>query len=263
MTPDRTLWDIDAFFVLLRRARRRVLMLDYDGTLAPFHINPARAVPYPGIKALLARLMAQAGTRLVIVSGRWIQDLVPLLGLEQLPEIWGSHGWERRQANGAYTGASLDLEMRKIFEEASAAVAVTEALGARIERKPTCLAVHWRGLPAVTTHRIKDRVCENWTRMASDERVVWHEFDGGIELRLAGFDKGSVVQEILREEGTEAACAYLGDDHTDEAAFAAMPDEGAAVLVHPYYRVTAAHYWIRPPSGVRRFLPRWIEAGAR
>ena len=79
----------------ISRAPGRVLMLDYDGTLAPFQVRPERATPYPGVREALEDLVEDGGTRVVIVSGRPAADLVPLLGLRQTPEIWGGHGWER------------------------------------------------------------------------------------------------------------------------------------------------------------------------
>ena len=79
----------------LRSASKRALLLDYDGTLAPFRVEPRKAFPYPGVRQVLNRLMRTQGIRIVIVTGRWIKDLLPLLQLEIQPEIWGSHGLER------------------------------------------------------------------------------------------------------------------------------------------------------------------------
>jgi trehalose 6-phosphate phosphatase len=62
--------DLPAFYDRLAAAPQRVLMLDYDGTLAPFNIRPDRAFPYPGVAELLEALMSQGDTRVVIVSGR-------------------------------------------------------------------------------------------------------------------------------------------------------------------------------------------------
>src|SRR6185437_15422137 len=58
-----------AFFERLRQASSRVLLLDYDGTLAPFTPDREHAFPYPGIPELISRIV-RAGTRVVLVSGR-------------------------------------------------------------------------------------------------------------------------------------------------------------------------------------------------
>lgn len=86
------------------------------------------------------------------------------------------------------------------------------------------------------------------------------EFDGGVELRVSGRNKGSVVREVLAEEPTDAAVAYLGDDWTDEDAFRALRGRGLGVLVRDELRPTAAELWIRPPHQLVEFLDRWRAA---
>lgn len=38
--------------------------------------------------------MAQSGSRVVIVTGRGLEDAVPTLPLKRAPEVWGAHGWQ-------------------------------------------------------------------------------------------------------------------------------------------------------------------------
>ncbi len=79
----------------LRSAPRSLLMLDYDGTLAPFHIDRFAACPYPGVEERLATLSGLARVRLVLVSGRPARELRDLLPPSTKAEIWGSHGREQ------------------------------------------------------------------------------------------------------------------------------------------------------------------------
>ena len=97
----------DRFPRALECSGGRLLMLDYDGTLSPYHIERDKAVPYPGIREILAEALSSADCRTVIVSGRSIHDLLPLLGIEKGIEIWGCHGWERLSPTGDYTGPEL------------------------------------------------------------------------------------------------------------------------------------------------------------
>jgi trehalose-phosphatase len=92
--------------------------------------------------------------------------------------------------------------------------------------------------------------------------MLW-EFDGGMELRAAGRDKGDVVRTLEQECGDDAVIAYLGDDHTDEDAFAAVPETGAGVLVSAAFRPTAAQLWLQPPDELLMFLRRWNAARGR
>ena len=238
-------------------------MLDYDGTLAPFHVDPAQARPYPGIPALLDAIIQTGQTRLVIVSGRWIKSLVPLLGLKAMPEIWGSYGWERSSPNGDYSSAPVQASAFEALATAEQWVADIERLGARCERKPTALAFHWRGLAKERVAEVHSWIMEKWTTLAAQQALGWHDFDGGIEFRARGWDKGEAVKTILAESGPQAVCAYLGDDLDDERAFKAMPDSGLSVLVRGQFRPTAADLWIQPPQDVRDFLIRWQQASAR
>ena len=111
--------DITAFLERLGCSEGRLLMLDYDGTLSPYHIERQEAVPYPGVRELLVEAIASADCRTVIVSGRSISDLLPLLGLEKGIEIWGCHGWERLGADGTYTGPDLEADVRAVLDKAA------------------------------------------------------------------------------------------------------------------------------------------------
>ena len=65
------------------------------------------------------------------------------------------------------------------------------------------------------------------------------------------------VERALMELGDDAVIAYLGDDATDEDAFAALGDRGLSVLVSPKLRPTLARAWFVPPVEVLEFLTEW------
>lgn len=252
--------DLTAFFAGMAQ-RARVLLLDYDGTLAPFHVDPQQAAPYPGVRERLDRLMLAGHTRVVLVSGRWTRSLLPLLGLARMPEIWGSHGWEQLKPNGDYAVGRLpDATMRSLLDTDTLVGEIGTA-GGRCELKPGGLAIHWRGLAASQVADIRAIVRERCKEQALHEGLVWHDFDGGIELRAPGRTKGFVVDTVLAELADDAAVAYLGDDLTDEDAFRALRGRGIGVLVRPERRPTAADLWLRPPQELLEFLDRWYTAG--
>lgn len=91
----------------ISRARSRVLMLDYDGTLAPFCIDPDRATPYAQIPELLVSLRRDTDTKLMIVAGRPAHSAARLLGIAGI-EIWGCHGLERLSPDGTLQTPELD-----------------------------------------------------------------------------------------------------------------------------------------------------------
>jgi trehalose-phosphatase len=233
-------------------------MLDYDGTLAPFRIKPEKATPYPGVRPILKRILKAGGTRVVLISGRWTKDLIPLLRLDPLPEIWGSHGWERRHADGRYEIFPFDERALQGLAEADMWVE-QEELEDRVEQKPGCLALHWRGLSSERIEKIRARAMRQWSQLARRTGLMVTEFDGGLELRVPGRHKGDAVRTILRENGPEAVVAYLGDDRTDEDAFRAIREHGLGVLVRKKRRPTAAQVWLRPPDELLNFLKRWHQ----
>lgn len=255
--PDSAL--LRDFWAALATAPQAALMLDYDGTLAPFHIDPTQARPYPGAEPLLNRIGRLPGDRLAIVSGRALDDLRPLLTLDFEPEFWGCHGRERRWPDGRHSLIPLHEAAQRALAEAEGWTATVTALGGRIERKPGSLAFHWRGLAPGHQRSLERDLQKRFDGLAQAGELRWQAFDGGIELRAAGCDKGRAVRQVLAELEQGACVAYLGDDHTDEDAFAALAGHGLRVLVRPKWRATAADAWLRPPDGLRAFLGRWAD----
>ncbi len=236
-------------------------MLDYDGTLAPFQQKRGDAIPYPGVRERLEKLVESEETRVIIISGRRARDLDPLLGLDRLPEIWGCHGAERLLPDESYqllplTGKVVD-GLDQIDEWAE-----REQLTAYLEKKPAGRAFHWRGLDSSLRDRIEGKVKTTWIAKAPAYDLLLHEFDGGIELRATGIHKGGAVAMILKEIPEGTAVAYLGDDHTDEDAFRALTGAGLRVLVRPELRDTSADLWIKPPQELLEFLDRWIASAS-
>jgi trehalose 6-phosphate phosphatase len=250
-------FDLERFFARLRDARERVLMLDYDGTLAPFHVDPRLALPYPNVCNMLRRVFAVPGTRIVIVSGRRLEDLRAPLAMLPHTEAWASHGWERARAGGVERCAPSDA----VRGELARARALVEPLlrpGARLETKIASVALHWRGLRAPESTRIHAAALEAWEPFASHGLTLLH-FDGGLEIRALGHDKGDAVRAAL-ESSPDAVCAYLGDDFTDEDAFRAIRSRGLGVLVREEPRKTLAELWLSRPHEVTAFLERWARA---
>ncbi|MGE0386825.1 MAG: trehalose-phosphatase [Gammaproteobacteria bacterium] len=253
---------LDDFFAEVARAPHPVLMLDYDGTLAPFRIDPQNAMPYPGVCELLDAIGMQTGTRLAIISGRWLRDLLGLLRLRRLPELWGTHGREHFPPGGPYRFVEPAAGAYAALFRADTWEPDIRAAGGRVERKPASLAIHWRGLSVSRVERIRALVQERWHEIGADGGIERRDFDGGIEVLASGISKATAVNAILAQAGG-APAAYLGDDRTDEDALRTIRGRGIGVLVAESRRDSAADAWVQPPQGVRDFLGRWLDASRR
>jgi trehalose-phosphatase len=243
----------------LRATPRSLLMLDYDGTLAPFHVDRFAAVLYPGVADRLATLSGLARVRLVLISGRPARELRGLLPASTRAEIWGSHGWEQLKSDGSYRLFPLEPMQRAALEQVAremTALGFSEAL----EVKPSSLAIHWRSVAPATQEQIRSSIESVFNRIAQPGGLRLLPFDGGLELRSTDRTKGTAVEQILAEEPSAFPVAYLGDDLTDEDAFAALGDRGFSILVRTEVRASCARFWLRPPKEVLGFLDEWIAA---
>lgn len=252
----------EEFFNAVRDAPEAALLLDYDGTLAPFRAARDQALPYPGVAEQLNRIMAAGRSRVVMISGRPVADLLPLMKLNATPEVWGAHGWERlREGAREVERGDLPAAARRALARALAWADEME-LGARCEMKTGCCALHFRGLPRRKIDELDRRASEHWRSLAQEGGLVLSRFDGGIELHVPGRGKGHAVRAVLSECDRAAAVAYLGDDQTDEDAFAALQSRGLRVLVRAEARETKADVWLKPPEQLISFLENWAEARA-
>jgi trehalose 6-phosphate phosphatase len=249
-------FDLDRFFARLSGSEP-VLMIDYDGTLAPPVADDDEAVPYPGVRERLTQLLEQTPTRLVLVSERWSEDLIPLLGLPRLPEIWGCQGAERVYPDGTIKFVKLQPEAERGLE-AARRWAIQAGLSDRLEHKPTSVVLNWRDLHPQKAESIRREVSDHWSEAALGADLVVRESNGQLELRVAGIDKGRAVRAIVKDGDSGAPSAFLGDDLSDEAAFRAMPADSLKVLVRREFCPTRADLWLVPPVDLLAFLDRWL-----
>jgi len=257
MHPLDSSLDLDAFWRTVASAPRRALLLDFDGTLAPFSVDRLRPRMREGAADALDRIALSGATRLAIVTGRGARELAALLPPGLRAEIWGSHGLEHLDASGAYEAPSPSPDMAAV-RDAAAEWVRERGHEPNLEIKPYGFALHRRADPAAFD-ALRPEVLARWQGDAARAGLDLLEFDGGFEFRPTGRHKGEVVRRILDEEGPGAAAAYLGDDWTDEDAFRALDGMGLSVLVRVEPRDTAARAWM-PPQDLAGFLLRWAEA---
>jgi len=253
---------LNDFFSRLNAAPASVLLLDYDGTLAPFQKERDRAYPYPGVVPILESIIRCGKTRVIVITGRPVREVQTLLSPLNNLELWGAHGLEHLLADGTYRQTMIDAESVATLEQAEQWLNIA-GIASLAEIKPGGIAVHWRGLPDAEIEKIYARTQEGWVTLAERSGLKLLHFEGGLELRVARPDKGDAVATILDGVAPNTQIAFLGDDLTDEDAFRALDDRGLSVLVRSEHRETRAKAWLRPPYELIGFLEQWLSGISR
>lgn len=219
---------------------------DYDGTLAPLVEHHERATADAAALAALLRLGRLPHTHVAVVSGRGLADLRARLGAPAAWALAGSHGAEV----AGDPDRPLPPEQRTLLTELTAVLSCIAARheGCRVEPKPRGVAFHYRGvadadaataLDAATT--IKERFPSLTMRLGS---MV-------VEYTIDTTTKADGLRRLRHRTGATAVI-FIGDDLTDEHAFASLTPHDAAVRVGP--GDTRAQYRVPSVDDVARLL---------
>jgi trehalose-phosphatase len=241
-------------------ATRLLLFLDYDGTLAPIVARPDATQLTPETRETLDSLARRENIFPAIISGRALGDVRERV---QIPGLIyaGNHGLEICGQGLHFvepTTAARREELQRLC-----GILVTRLAhisGAEVENKGLTASVHFRRAEPAAEGKIfaiAEAEISRWnnnfllrTGKKTYEirpRVDWH--------------KGSAVHWIIARLGQESALStYIGDDVTDEDAFAALP-EGITVKVGDFVK-TAAAFHLASPADVGKFL-NWLQTFLR
>ncbi len=225
------------------------LFLDFDGTLVDFVIDPDAAAVDGRLRDLLGMLSERLEGRLAILSGRSLDELTQRLGPVAMA---GSHGLERRTADGTVTRAAIPDSLATATAAASAFAANH---GLLLEAKAAGVALHYRD-----SQHAEEAVDLFARQLAADTGLAMQSGKCVRELRVPGADKGDAVRAFMAEQPFRLGRpVVVGDDLTDEHAFEAAAALGGSAVLVGELRATAAGY--RLPS-VEATLD-WLGGGAR
>jgi trehalose 6-phosphate phosphatase len=270
--------------------RPLALFLDYDGTLSPIAPRPELATLPEETRRLLRRLARR--WPVAILSGRARENVTALVGLPELVYA-GSHGFDiagpapgrggaglRHEVGGSGAPARIESLAERLRRD------LAGIPGVLVELKRFAVAVHYRLVSPGDLPRVEAAVdralAENNAASASgtsggpDARGATDaDIAGGAEAAMGrlrkiyslkvfelrpdvDWDKGKALlwlwDALGLGRGVVALC--LGDDVTDEDAFAAIDGRGIGILVAPEARPTAARYILHDPGEARQFLER-------
>jgi trehalose-phosphatase len=252
-------YDWQSVAARLHDAASIALFLDFDGTLAPLTGDPRKAVMNRAARAALLRLSGHPWVRTWVISGRREADLRELVGPVPGLTLLGVHGGTRMGgAAGAVSGRLVAKGVLRIVGDAlrGLAASLNGSSGVLIEDKEMAFAVHHRNASdaeVARARRLLDRVISEHRgalRIVPGDRV-WEVLPR--EIR----GKGDAVRREWRRRLPRALPIYIGNDGTDESAFAALT-EGITARVGAA-KPTRAQYALRDCAEVARFLEQLEE----
>jgi trehalose 6-phosphate phosphatase len=240
-----------AAFDKLVRARRPLLFLDLDGTLAPIVERPRHARIPAGTARSLQRLRA-TGAKVVLVSGRAVSGVLEIAHTP-VDAILGDHG--ARLFEEGRLKSWLPASAAQFKHAADRLERLLDGThGVRFQRKERSLAIHLR-LPAHDNGRTSLRIAK--LLRAEGLRVLFgHRI---LDAQLPGVDKGRAVLRWLRRHPRPDMVLYAGDDTTDEDALLALKGRAITIAVGP--RPRHADFRTSSPRTFAAWLARL--AGAR
>jgi trehalose 6-phosphate phosphatase len=236
------------------------LFLDFDGTLVPITGDPTAPKLDPTAAATLELLSSHACLVTTIISGRAIEDLYTRIRLDGLIYA-GNHGLEifGRQFRFVEPAASARREtLQRLCEEL--ALELQPLPGAIVEYKGLTASVHYRLAAEEDRTRIQQTVYAATARNGALFRVNPGRKIFDIVPRT-DWHKGAAVEWInshLREK--ELLTVYLGDDASDEDAFAVLPRD--VTIKVGSAAATCARYRLSGPAAVHEFL-LWLAHSVR
>ncbi len=261
MSVHRTPWaapgNLPGFWNRLCKARTSFLALDYDGTLAPFTVERMEARVLPGTVELLERIRDRTGGSLAVVSGRPVSEVLELLGDLKIMLV-GSHGHEFLTP-GRGLATTMPTPSQSEGLRRAAEYGAASGIRPHIEEKAASMALHTRGLSPWEARRIEEDVAAGWGPIAAKHGLDLRRFNGGLELRCAGIDKGRAVLALLAFLPDDTFCVYIGDDDTDEDAFRAVRGRGIGIRVGDPRSPTDAQGVLPDIPAVQSFLRGWLH----
>jgi trehalose 6-phosphate phosphatase len=230
-------------------------LLDIDGTLLDLAPTPREVWVPPGLAKTLTRLLEKTAGALVLVSGRSLNDIDLIFAPEQFPAV-GGHGAEMRIATDNESIATHAPPMDKELKRRLAAIAKLSP-GILLEDKGYSLALHYRLAP-----HAEKAIYEAVSLIRADLPNAAIEVLPGkcvCEIKHAGFTKATGVRELMAHEPFKGRRPiFIGDDVTDEAVFAIIPDfDGLAYSVGRRVQGVVDHF--DEPRDVREWLARLVE----
>lgn len=235
--------------------KKRLILLDYDGTLVSFASTPEEAIPDDNLLNLLQALSKQKRNEIVIISGRDKNTLQKWFGDLDISLVAEHGAWIRAKNRSWHTIEPLNIEWKKdirpIFK-----LFVDRTPGSLLEEKEFSLVWHFRktdyNLAKVRCGELVDTL-EYFTNKLNLQVLKGNKV---IEIRSFGIDKGRAVLQWLSKNNWDFILA-LGDDLTDEEMFKILPENAYSINVG--LSSSTAKFNIKSPNDVKHLLTKLLK----
>lgn len=238
---------------------KRLLFLDYDGTLVGFKPDIEQAKPDEQLYDLLKKLSSDPFNDIVIVSGRDCKSLENWFGHLNLNMIAEHGAWTRTKDVGWENIPTLTSAWKKEF------IPVLETFtdrtpGAFIEEKDFSLVWHFRKAEEELGELRKGELLNTLRYLVEDKGLQLLPGNKVVEVKSVDINKGKSALKVLKDKEYDFIMA-IGDDHTDEDIFKALPEEAFTIKVGTY--ISAAKYYLNNYVDVRHLLQDLYDTPAR
>jgi trehalose 6-phosphate phosphatase len=237
--------------------RATAILLDVDGTILDIAPTPGEVVVPPSLRRSLIAIEQLTGGALALVSGRPLADLDRIFAPLRLPAI-GGHGAELRPAATKSCVPCGAEPLAGPLAQTLKAIADRHP-GVLVEDKGYSIALHYRLAGAAQGRGLARDVRHACEIMRAAGAVELLSGKAVIEIKHTGFTKGTAVRALMQHPPFRGRTpVFIGDDKTDEHAFAVMPEfYGRAVSVGR--RVAGVEDRFESPAAVRRWLEKLSE----
>jgi trehalose 6-phosphate synthase/phosphatase len=237
-----------------RTARKRLILLDYDGTLVPFSAFPDQSHPGKSLINILQLLASDARNAVYLISGRDSETLDKWLGAIPINLI-SEHGAKIKTSKGVWK-QDLLIEIEDNWKDIINDVMdkyVKRCAKTFVEEKEYSLVWHYRN---ADPDQGKIRAAELASELSAYTNNLNIQVCSGnkiMEVRIKGVDKGSIVKKLLRENAYDFILA-CGDDKTDEDMFQALVNNKNAFTIKIGDEASYAKYNLFNPEMTVSFL---------
>jgi trehalose 6-phosphate synthase/phosphatase len=234
-----------------KRAKNRLILLDYDGTLVDYHRAPHEATPPEQLLLTLMRLNASPDTRLVIITGRAYADIDRFIGYRSI-DLVAEHGAMVRE-NGQWKELVQDNGTWKQVIHPIMDRFVTACPGSFIEEKRFSLAWHYRNASGESGFAVSRELIEALQARLPALGLKITDGNKVIEIKKKDIDKGRGTKYLLNGHPYDFILS-VGDDRTDEDMFAVLLNNPHAFTIKVGTGESLAKYRLDHVDHVMRLL---------